>query len=317
VIFLHAEGRGLWKRLRAYARAHHPSELWVDVIGRAQLFAIDRPINLSSESVINSLQLAIAKLQKTPALVVVDTMTRNSDGSIERSNEDATMYLNRVDREIRARYGCSVLLVHHVGHQGRDRARGPFALIASTDANFLVERPDLERRVITVRAGRMKDCEPPSAFQMEADVVMLDDVDDEDGKPETSLALRTLSEAPVTLRRPTGKAQAQLLAELERLTGEDTGVPIWTETELRAIGRSIGLHRNTSRDAVLGLRQLGYLTSTIGGSRLTHPPGPKGPNATEKTNSVRTRMTEMTEDPLGSGHSCSPSVADRAASETN
>lgn len=43
-----------------------------------------------------------------------------------------------------------------------------------------------------------------------------------------------------------------------------------TMTGSREIGRTIGMHKNSARDAVLGLRQLGYLSETVGGSRLTH-----------------------------------------------
>lgn len=272
VIFLHAEGRGLWKRLRAWCIENYPDKPWTEILNGLNFLAVERPLNLSALTVVSALTRAIDELGKKPALIVVDTMTRNSDGKIEKSNEDAVSYLNMIDQYIRARYGATVLLIHHIGHLERKRARGPFSLIASTDANYLLERPDLERRIVTVTSGRMKDCEPPAAFELEAQVVALG-VDDDDGKPVTSLALRATGNTPVVARRaPSGKAQRQLLAELERLAALPGSVGVWPETEIRAIGRTLGMHRNTARDASLGLRQLGYFVMTVGGSRLVHLP---------------------------------------------
>ncbi len=274
VIYLSAEGRGMWKRLRAWCMHHYPRQHWRDTLNGLPVLALERPLNLSELDTLLLLTEAIDAITDTrgrPALIVVDTITRNSNGALERSNEDALMYLNGLDHLVRARYGCSVILIHHIGHAVRDRARGPFALIGNTDANFLLERPDLTRPVVTVRSGRMKDCEPPPPFELEAQVVTLDEVD-EDGKPVTSLVLKGTGHTPVRLTKPSGKNQRQLLAELERLAGQPDEVGIWTEGQLREVGRRLGMGRQSASDAVHGLRALGYFVATIGGSRLAHIP---------------------------------------------
>jgi hypothetical protein len=292
VVYLSAEGRGMWKRLRAWAKYHHPNQHWDQTLKYLPFVALERPINLSSAETIAALISAIDALAiargAPPALVVSDTMTRNSDGSVERSTEDAQIYLNGLDQHIRARYGCAVMLLHHIGHAVRNRARGPFALIGSTDANFLLERPDIAKPYVSVRAGRMKDCEPPPPFEIEAHVVTIDETD-EDGNPETSLILKATGNAPATRPMLTGKNQKALLAELERLAATADCAGVWTEGALREIGRAIGMHKNSARDAVLGLRTLGYLTSSVGGSRLAHLPesGPKDRKRTESTISAQ------------------------------
>jgi hypothetical protein len=102
---------------------------------------------------------------------------------------------------------------------------------------------------------------PPLSY--EAKVVDLGRID-KYGEPITSLALQSTD--TIALRpQVSGKAQKTLLAALEAI---NVGPGVWSETELREIGRQAGLHRNSARDAVLGLRQLGYFESTIGGSRL-------------------------------------------------
>ena len=51
--------------------------------------------------------------------------------------------------------------------------------------------------MITVRSGRMKDSEPPPPFEMEAHVVVLDELDEE-GKPMSSLVLKGTGNVPMT-----------------------------------------------------------------------------------------------------------------------
>jgi KaiC/GvpD/RAD55 family RecA-like ATPase len=266
-VFLHAEGRGLWKRLRAWALHNYPGQPWSETLNGLPFLAVERPLNLSADSVLLELTEAINEIGRKPGLVVVDTISRNSDGSVERSNEDANMYLNRLDQGIRAPYGASVVLVHHVGHAARDRARGPFTLTGSTDANFRLERPDLTRRTVNVISGRMKDCEPPEPFELQAEIVTLDEIDEE-GKPETSLVLGATGTAPVALRyEPKGRNQQLLLGALRehvRANGSD----LVSTPDLHAIGRAQGLSRKRLPEARQALERDGWIAESVGGVRL-------------------------------------------------
>lgn len=267
VVFLHAEGRGLWKRLRAWCAYHYPEQKWTDTLNGLPFLAVERPLNLNAAGVMAELTHKIDALSKMPALVVNDTMTRNSDGMIERSNEDATAYLNAMDREIRARYDASILLVHHVGHGNRERARGPFSLIASTDANFLLARPDVGRRVVTVTSGRMKDCEPPQPFELEAEVITLDEVDS-DGNPETSLILRATGNVPTTVRNlPKGRNQQLLLGAIREHV-RSTGCEIVSTIDLGAIAKALGMDRKRLPEARKGLERDGWIVESICGIKL-------------------------------------------------
>ena len=267
VVFLHAEGRGLWKRLRAWSMRHYPTAPWSETLNGVPFLAVERPLNLSADSVLEELRLAITETGRKPALVVVDTISRNSDGTVERSNEDANIYLNRLDQGIRAVYGASVILVHHIGHAARDRARGPFTLTGSTDANVRLERPDLKRRTVTVIAGRMKDVEPPQPYELEAEIITLDEVD-EDSNPETSLALRATGAAPTALRpMPKGGNQKLLLGAL-REHARASGSEIVTTADLQEIGKAQGLSRKRLPEARQALLRDGWIVETIGGIRL-------------------------------------------------
>jgi len=269
VLLMSAEGRGLWKRLRAWCIHHVPDVSWEETLEDLPLIAAEYPLNLSDTETLLVVQEAIDKAGITPALVTVDTLARYSDGRAEATNEDATLYLNQLSMAFTTKYDASILVVHHTGHTEKKRARGAYSLTGNTDANFLLERPDMTKKLVTVTSGRMKDCEPPAPFEIESHVIEVGEKD-EFGNEITSLALTYTGNAPTMPdKRPVGKAQKALLAELERLQPLPGCIGVWNDGELREICRGLGFHRNTSRDAVLGLKQMGFLLPTVGGAKLS------------------------------------------------
>ena len=73
------------------------------------------------------------------SLVVIDTQNRNFGPGNENSTEDMTLFVNSIDT-IRKHLKCCVLLVHHVGLQDKDRARGSSVLSGALDAQFEIKR---------------------------------------------------------------------------------------------------------------------------------------------------------------------------------
>lgn len=269
VIYLHAEGRGLWRRLRAWAMYRYPDDAWEKTLERLPFHAIERPVNLSADLVVLTLQAVIQeKLGQTkPALIVVDTMSRNSDGSVERSSEDATIYLNRLDNALRATYQCSVLLVHHVGHTNQDRARGPYVLMANTDCNYSVERPDKDKLEIVLKVGRMKDTESPPPMQYVAEVVELD-VKEEDGRQATSLLLRSTGTAPAAAKKPGKNQQKSLTAIVEWARTHPAAGHISTVEAVELL-KAQGLRdRQRRHECMTYLVAAGVLTPAVGGHTL-------------------------------------------------
>jgi hypothetical protein len=300
VLFLSAEGRGLSRRIRAWCKAQRAGAPngWADTLHNMPFLAIERPLNLSDLETLAFLNQELAAKQFKPAFVVVDTLTRNSNGLVERSNEDFMQYLNAVDQALRVSHGASVLFVHHIGHAANERARGPASMSQATDANFLLTRPDPLRPCVTVKSGRMKDCEPPAPFEIQAEVIELDEAG-EDGRPETSLALHITDNMP-TLRRPTGKQQIALLAELEERARLPGAVGVWTIEEVRRIGREIGMSKSVARAAVIGLQTLRYLNPSVGGLKLvTAESGQKGTNGVKSPDLPPAERGQKDDTPLG------------------
>jgi hypothetical protein len=312
VVILSAEGAGLDRRTDAWMRTYAPA---VD-LRNLKLYALERALNLNAPATLAALREAIDAAGCTPALGMIDTFSKFAPGLDENDNAAVALYLATVSEWLRAHYRCTWLFVAHSGHADAARPRGAYTLMANPDAEYIVKRPDLAAMEVTVSRERFKDSPslPPLAYH--AEVVDLSRLDSY-GKPVTSLILRDTDLPPM---RPmlSGKNQKALLAEIERRAAAPDCVGIWTEGELREIGRGLGMGKQSARDAVLGLRNLGYFTASVGGCRLAHLPeqGQKGQKRAERQDSARAVGAEKAEgsiDPcLSALPSAPPSAADPA-----
>jgi hypothetical protein len=264
VLYLSAEGKGLGKRVKGWARDRF-AEAWQKRLLQLPFMGIEQPLNLSADLIVGHLLNAMDDGAIEPALIVVDTISKNSDGRVEASTEEATAYLNRLDAELRDRFKACLMLVHHTGHMEKQRARGPYALMANTDSAFRIDRPDPDALTITVTAGRMKDCEPPAPFSLAARVVDIGDVDAK-GKAITTLVLEpTETVIAPSKHRPKGGQQLLILNALETRQRE-AGKPIlWSMEDLTPLLKDLGVkHRNSRRAAMIKLVEGGFLRSSGG-----------------------------------------------------
>jgi len=252
VIYISAEGKGLWRRLRGWGIARGIA------LEDVKLWAIEHPLDLSNEDTLLELAEAIQALGIEPDLVIVDTLSRNCGPADENKTADMTGFLNGLEKMIRVPFGCTVLLVHHVGHMEKGRARGSYVLMANTDANYLVERPDKDRLFIEMKTGRLKDSESPPTIGIEARVVELGTVD-EDGKDETTLVLFTTSErAPKKAAAATGKNQIAALKVITKAL--ETNSALLEADAVRIVREAHPeIPRNRAHEAVLGLINGGFL----------------------------------------------------------
>ena len=266
VVILSGEGAGLGRRAEAWMQE--------DGTGRGldelRLLALESVANLNAESEMEALQQAIDQAGVRPALIVVDTFSKFSAGLDENSNQEVAEYLSKLTIGLRERYTATVLLVAHSGHGDSKRPRGASALMANPDAEYIVERPDAQAMVVSVTRERFKDTASLSPVGYEAAEVDLGRAD-KYGERVKSLIMR---EAEVAGRRerepmPQGKAQRQLLTALrERQKGSDSDM-IWCLPDLRQIGREAAMSKTTAHAAAEALAFSTFMTSTIGGYKLS------------------------------------------------
>jgi len=250
VIYISAEGKGLWKRLKGWSIARG-----ID-LADVNFWAIEHPVDTFDSSGLLELAEAINALGVVPDLIIIDTLSRNSGAADESKTADMTAYLNGLEKMLRVPFQCSILLVHHVGHMAKERARGSYVLMANTDANYLIERPDASRLLIQLKTGRLKDTESPPPVTLEARVVELG-LKDEDGKPETTLVLDSTQEVvPAKRREPTGKNQREAFRIIAAAL--KNGEMLLEAAAVRKVQLECQMARERAYEAVAGLINGGY-----------------------------------------------------------
>ncbi len=206
-------------------------------------------------------QVAISEQEKRwempLGLLITDTLSRFISPGDESKSQDMGAYLNAVDQ---LRGDAAAVILHHPGHGDATRGRGSSSWKAGLDAEFSLAN---EAGAITVTCQKMKDGEKPAPFSFKIIVVDTKMARD-DGSVITS-ALLEATETHMVHTPARGKNQKLLLACLEQQPKEPG---VWTEGELRDFAKGLGMHRARAREAILGLRQMGYLVQTVGGSRL-------------------------------------------------
>jgi len=253
VVYLSAEGRGLGRRILAWVRYRFPDEIPEDVLRKLPLYCLERPLNLSDPDDLHALCDAIDLLPMKPALVIIDTLSRYSV-DVEESNAEMSRFLSTMDTDIRVRYGCTVLLIHHVGHSQKSRPRGPYSLVANTEANYMMKRLDEWTALFAV--DRLKDSENPDPLPMRAHVVETGKFDDDD-VPITSLVLVSAERATNRRPQPVGINQKVVFEALRLLVDKDECLRL-TNDELREVIRG-KVDRRRIKEVILGLQQSGWL----------------------------------------------------------
>jgi KaiC/GvpD/RAD55 family RecA-like ATPase len=266
VIYVAGEGHnGLSRRIKAWSIRNG-----ID-IKNAPLFVSTAPIAMLDKASANTLKKAVDEIAKescAPALVVVDTVARNFGPGDENSTSDMVVFIAAAD-EIRTRYGCTVLLVHHSGHGDKTRARGAMALKGALDAEYRVTK---DGDMVRLEATKMKDSDPPPPMAFKLRTVELGFNDDE-GQPVTSATLDEVEWQPAASTSITTKGiggnQRIALDALRRLyehyrsnlAGKDydpAGARV-SITDWREAMRAEGIDRRRITDAVSGLASRGLI----------------------------------------------------------
>ena len=185
VFYIAGEGHnGLARRFKAWevARGHK--------IEQGRIFKSAGALSILDEEevqlMVEAIEAYIEQTGSVPAIVVVDTLARNFGAGDENSTEDMSRFIDHIDRYIRKRWQCNVLIVHHSGHNA-ERARGSSALKAAVDSEIEVTKD--ESGNVKIKATKMKDAELPNELLLKLKSVELPNVFDEDGKQVTSAIL--------------------------------------------------------------------------------------------------------------------------------
>lgn len=263
VIWLGLEAAaGTRRRVAAHCR-HYGIEagrlLFADVTTALQLLELH-----DVTALIATVKAAEADTGEKCALVVVDTLARAMAGHDENAAQDMGLLVKGCDL-VRAETGATVLLIHHSGKDPTKGARGSGSLRAAVDTEIEVSGQQNPRQA---KVTKQRDLPSGDVFLFDLEPVEIGR-DPDTGEPFTSCVVVHRGDGGPVLAEPKGRAVGSIMRALRAQQAEQGKAPrIWTLEDMRQIGRNLGQHRNTARDAVDRLIGCGLLVPTIGGYRL-------------------------------------------------
>jgi hypothetical protein len=206
VVYIAGEGQnGIKRRFTAWGIRHGYNT------DEAPIFISLMPAGLcdpdQAQWVINAIKDVSEDCGK-PVLIVFDTVARNFGPGDENSTKDMSAFISGAD-QIREQCKACLLLVHHTGHGDKSRGRGAMALKGALDAEYRLEKDELE--TVRVTNTKMKDFKPPAPTAFKIRTVELGIVD-EDGKEVTSAVLDSIDFEAPTKPSNTGRGKWQAIA---------------------------------------------------------------------------------------------------------
>lgn len=158
VLYVAGEGSsGMGARVRAWKE-------YREFVGEPPLQFLTSPPLLTSRDA--ALQLIVdmaVEIADKPALIVIDTLSRDLAGADENSQADMSNYISNVDH-VRRVTGATVLLVHHT-NASAERERGSTVLRGAADTMVQIKNDD---GVIVLSCEKQKDDFPFSKIQLQA-----------------------------------------------------------------------------------------------------------------------------------------------------
>lgn len=202
VVYLAGEGHhGLRSRVAAWKQRHGVSRLnmWLSRAG----------CDLNTREGFERVCEAVEALPEKPSAIIVDTLHRFLRGD-ENSAQDAKTMLDAC-AYLMARYGCSVVLVHHTGvsDEAQHRARGSSAWRGALDIEISVV-PGKDGEPIQIVQRKSKDSDTATPVLVRLAQVAIDGWLDDDGEPVTSAVIEVTDEelpAPRKRASPVDKAR--------------------------------------------------------------------------------------------------------------
>jgi hypothetical protein len=148
-VYISAEGSP--KKLGARITA------WEQAAGTpARVLCIPHAVNMIDTDDATKLAATLRELGEPVRLLVVDTAARNMAGGDENSTRDMGMLVGALD-QVRAEFGCAVLVLHHTGHENTERERGSSALRGAADVSVRARKPQGTKLQVRLECAKVRD----------------------------------------------------------------------------------------------------------------------------------------------------------------
>lgn len=153
VLFAVSEGRGgILARVQAWSEKYYDGQPIPD-------FYVADPVphvgDLGTDAYKEFIAVATSFTERYK-LVVIDTIGRAMQGVNENAQEHASKFTALVEA-LRRDLGCTVLALHHTGHEAGNRERGSVVFGADADTRIRIERPDPKAFAVELHMVKQKD----------------------------------------------------------------------------------------------------------------------------------------------------------------
>ena len=270
VVYIAGEGaNGLSKRFKAW-HVFHGKEFKNIIISIV-------PFKLCEASQVNELIQHIKDMlgETKPVLIVIDTLNRNfsANGGDENATKDMSNFLDGCS-QLRIETNACVIVIHHIGHNNKERGRGSSALFSGVDFEYLIEKTGEVKNndcKSTITATKVKDDAEPEPISLKwniQDTGWEEYNNNDELVPITSVVLTPTDyiEKPTKSEiTPAGNIALNALRKALIKDGvEDKGVVSVTETQWRQAAYADGISNskiddskkkafNRARDALIDL----------------------------------------------------------------
>jgi hypothetical protein len=300
VIYIAAEGQiGLRQRVKAWKRHH-------GIKGPCGVLFYRAVVDLRDDGQVATF-IASTRRHLTSgrpvAAIIIDTINANMPGGSENKAEDMSQAIANLKR-LRDAFECTVLALHHPGHQEKERARGHSSFPAALDTELLLTKG--EAGTYKLRNKKERDAEGGGELHFRLQVVDLGI--DEQGHQESSAVL-------VSTDAPAVKAGASLRpSAFEALK---VLVAVSLDEKMPSLPWTVWLGRSRQAKATLSANRKTLLGSGFV-ERTTDPPGYRPtengilkvrPNARRRGSSLRSLELEPNRTNKVSGESSSSSFS--------
>jgi hypothetical protein len=182
VAYMAGEGNfGIRQRVASWCKHHN-----IDKHGIKQLFVSNKPIDLDSPGASVDVLKAIAEMtEERLSVIFIDTLNRHMLGD-ENSAKEVKQLLS-VCSVLTSATGAAVVLVHHTGHQGKDRERGSSAIRGAMDASIHVKSG--KDKHIIIECAKQKDAPIPGDLCAKLHPIDLGWIDEDGNQIEGMVAI--------------------------------------------------------------------------------------------------------------------------------
>ncbi|MGB5049184.1 MAG: AAA family ATPase [Caldilineaceae bacterium] len=255
VVYIAGEGaNGLKKRFKAW-HVFHGKEFKNIIISIV-------PFKLCEASQVKELIQHIKDIlgETKPVMIVIDTLNRNfsANGGDENSTKDMSIFLDGCS-QLRIETNACVIVIHHTGHNNKERGRGSNALFSGVDFEYLIEKTGEVKNndcKSTITATKVKDdAEPePIALKWNIQDTGWEEYNNHDELvPITSVVLTPTDYIEKPTKPETTQKQNIALDSLRKALindgVEDKGVVSVTEYQWRQVAYAAGISNSEKDEA--------------------------------------------------------------------